>query len=192
MITFETFGERLRHARKTREFGQEQLSLQVGCSQGGVSRMEVRKAKSSEFSYDLALALNISPVWLITGRGDMDSGQSQASEPPSLEPEPPLLDPSHVAEHIASHNTPYRIKYGSDNNDPKIPEDSILTIEPRDQAHGEIGIYKVDGLVVVGRLVEGPPNDLLLFTNKDYPNLQLKNKNVEYWGRVRFFTKKVS
>lgn len=68
----EHFSDRLRHVRKERGLSQAELARASGLSQGAISSYETRNRKSTTGLIELAQALNVNPVWLITGTGDKE------------------------------------------------------------------------------------------------------------------------
>lgn len=66
-----TIGQRVRQARKARKLNQTQLADMIGVSQAAISELEVREDASSKHLIDIAGALDVNPVWLATGEGDM-------------------------------------------------------------------------------------------------------------------------
>ncbi|QDQ88180.1 helix-turn-helix domain-containing protein [Alcaligenaceae bacterium SJ-26] len=81
-----TFGSRLRHARKLRGLTQQQLARIAGLSQSAVGNYESDQRHSSRALIALASALNIDPRWLDSGRGTPPGSQQP---PPLKEPETP-------------------------------------------------------------------------------------------------------
>lgn len=76
-------GARLAEARERRAMTQEQLAERSGSNQARISVFERRNSRSTELLYDLAAALEVNPVWLLTGEGDswLDSAPPKASTP---------------------------------------------------------------------------------------------------------------
>lgn len=72
-ITFvKTFSERLRYARELRQLSQKQLAKAAHLSQGAISNYETRVRESSREVLRLAMALQVSPLWLQEGIDPMD------------------------------------------------------------------------------------------------------------------------
>lgn len=80
----EHFSDRLRHARTHRNLSQVALARASGLSQGAISSYETGTRKTTTGLIQLAQALEVDPIWLITGLGTMESGpESMAHEPVS-------------------------------------------------------------------------------------------------------------
>ena len=72
----EHFSDRLRHARLYRNLSQATLARASGLSQGAISSYETGTRKSTTGLIQLAQALEVDPIWLITGSGTMESGSA--------------------------------------------------------------------------------------------------------------------
>ena len=68
----EHFSDRLRRARTLRKLSQAQLGRASGLSQGAISSYETRARKATTELVPLAQALNVNPIWLLTGNGPME------------------------------------------------------------------------------------------------------------------------
>lgn len=68
----EHFSDRLRRIRKERKLSQAELARASGLSQGAISSYETGNRKSTTGLVELAQALKVNPVWLITGTGDRE------------------------------------------------------------------------------------------------------------------------
>ena len=70
------YGKRLKEARKRKGLSQEQLAKKSGVGQGSISKIERGDQDSSAYDIELALALDVSPLWLKKGakRLECDSG----------------------------------------------------------------------------------------------------------------------
>lgn len=68
-----SFADRLITARKARGLTQVELAKSVGVTQKAISLLEQGVAKSSSSTVQLAIALNIEPLWLAAGKGRMES-----------------------------------------------------------------------------------------------------------------------
>lgn len=90
------YGERLKKARKTRGLSQAELAEQSGVKQGSISKIERGDQEASSFDIDLAMALQISPVWLSKGLGEMELSNLPTTKPESNAehepPRPPVID----------------------------------------------------------------------------------------------------
>lgn len=65
------FSDRLRRIRKARRLSQTELARASGLSQGAISSYETGTRKSTGGIVALARALDVNPVWLLTGEGSM-------------------------------------------------------------------------------------------------------------------------
>lgn len=77
-MSMNTFGERLRWARKLRGLTQEQLAVQSGVPQGTISKAEREKQLSSKSTPQLAKALRVNAMWLATGDPDLAPKETAA------------------------------------------------------------------------------------------------------------------
>ncbi|MHA2782565.1 helix-turn-helix domain-containing protein [Vibrio harveyi] len=68
-----SFGERVRKARSLHnpKLNQYQLAERAGLKQSTISRIEKGDFQGSAKLVELASALNVSPIWLSTGEGEM-------------------------------------------------------------------------------------------------------------------------
>ncbi|MGD1335072.1 helix-turn-helix domain-containing protein [Vibrio harveyi] len=68
-----SFGERVRKARSLHnpKLNQYQLAERAGLKQSTISRIEKGDFQGSAKLVELAAALNVSPIWLSTGEGEM-------------------------------------------------------------------------------------------------------------------------
>jgi len=73
------FSDRLRRIRKERGLSQAALARASGLSQGAISSYETGTRKTTTGIIELAHALDVSPVWLLTGEGPMQSHADVAS-----------------------------------------------------------------------------------------------------------------
>lgn len=72
-LAVESIGERIRRARKARDYTQEELSLELGVSRNAVGMMERGSIRPSEENLDkLCSKLWINKHWLLTGQGNME------------------------------------------------------------------------------------------------------------------------
>lgn len=72
-LAVESIGERIRRARKTRGYTQEELSQELGVSRNAVGMMERGSIRPSEENLDkLCSKLWINKHWLLTGQGNME------------------------------------------------------------------------------------------------------------------------
>lgn len=78
-----------------RGWSQAALARASGLSQGAIASYENRSRKSTTGIIALAQALDVDPVWLHTGKGDM----APASRPPARD-EPSRLTPPQLRDHL--------------------------------------------------------------------------------------------
>lgn len=72
-LAVESIGERIRRARKSRGYTQEELSLELGVSRNAVGMMERGSIRPNEENLvKLCSKLWINKHWLLTGRGNME------------------------------------------------------------------------------------------------------------------------
>lgn len=67
-----TLAERLKWARERKGWGQEQLAAKAGVSQGTIGNAESGLRKKPRDLVAIAIALEVSPAWLETGKGTPD------------------------------------------------------------------------------------------------------------------------
>lgn len=66
-----TIGDRLRHVRKERGLSQAALAKAVGSRQSSINDIESGRNKTSIYLVKIAHILNVDPVWLENGAGDV-------------------------------------------------------------------------------------------------------------------------
>lgn len=94
-----TFGNRLRRARKLRKLTQAQLAQACGLSQGAIGNYEADSRRSAKEIFRIAEVLEVEPAWLAMGTGPMErqsapqisEGSSSAGAWPF-----PNLDPARI------------------------------------------------------------------------------------------------
>ena len=97
-----TFGNRLRHARKLRKLTQAQLARACGLSQGAIGNYEADSRRSAKDVFRIAEALDVDPAWLAMGAGSMERPDiPRVTEHGALAMAPapwpfPGVDPAHV------------------------------------------------------------------------------------------------
>jgi transcriptional regulator with XRE-family HTH domain len=67
-----TLAERLRYARNLRKLTQKELARRANVSQGAISNFENQLRYQPRDIFQLATALNVSPVWLLNGTPPME------------------------------------------------------------------------------------------------------------------------
>ena len=73
------FKDRLKKARKLAGLNQAELAQKIGVQQTSISDLERGKSKSTSFSTQIAHELGVSALWLATGKGEMNAGESSAT-----------------------------------------------------------------------------------------------------------------
>lgn len=63
-----SIGKRLRAARELRHMSQDELAAKAGVSQGAIHKIE-RFSVATKNPVEIAMALDVDPVWLATGKG---------------------------------------------------------------------------------------------------------------------------
>lgn len=64
-----SIGQRIREARKSANMTQQQLAAKSGIGQAALSELETGESNGSKYLASIAAALNVSALWLETGRG---------------------------------------------------------------------------------------------------------------------------
>lgn len=82
-------GERMRLERRKKKWSQEELARRVGVTQGLISQMENGTNDTSKYLTAIARALEVSPDWLESGKGD--PRRREVNVPISLH-YPPLIE----------------------------------------------------------------------------------------------------
>lgn len=72
-----TLGKRLKAARKSKGFTQQELEKLSGVSQQLISKIESEKIESTTEVFNLAEVLEVNAKWLATGNGEMN-GENRA------------------------------------------------------------------------------------------------------------------
>ena len=75
-----TFAERIKSARKQAGLTQKSLAECVNISQTAIHKLEAGNSSSSRRTVDIALACGVDPVWLHTGKGNMDASGLRAEK----------------------------------------------------------------------------------------------------------------
>lgn len=92
-----TLGSRLKKARSRKNLTQEKLAEIIGIKQQAIQRIEAGKVQNTCYSVQIAVALDVTPEWLILGHGNPTDRNpiNLAQEKAVLEAQPtgvPLLD----------------------------------------------------------------------------------------------------
>ncbi|WP_353614803.1 helix-turn-helix transcriptional regulator [Mangrovibacter phragmitis] len=74
----ETISQRLRKKREEMNLSQSQLAEMVGMTQQSLQAIEAGLTKRPRFIFELAMALNCDPHWLLYGKSD-DSKPSETA-----------------------------------------------------------------------------------------------------------------
>ncbi|MBM2884882.1 helix-turn-helix transcriptional regulator [Chromobacterium phragmitis] len=67
-----TVGERLRFIRKQRKLSQAQLAQRAGVGTSTIGSLECGKSRSSTLLPQIAVAVRANPIWLASGKGQME------------------------------------------------------------------------------------------------------------------------
>lgn len=84
-----TFGTRLREARKAANLTQKELAKKAGVSQTTISDAERGRNAGSTEAATLAAVLKVEPIWLTDGKGPRTRDQTEFKPPAINEPEAP-------------------------------------------------------------------------------------------------------
>lgn len=80
-----TYGNRLRAARKQKDWSQETLAKRANVGPGTISKIERGDQDASTYDIELALALGVQPIWL--KNGDPKHAPDWLSNPEEKEPD---------------------------------------------------------------------------------------------------------
>jgi len=78
--SIDTLGGRLRFKRKARGWTQQQLADKVGTSQAVIQKIENGKSLRPRNLNSIAMALGVSPAWLMFGKETIDTLSEEALE----------------------------------------------------------------------------------------------------------------
>jgi SOS-response transcriptional repressor LexA len=67
LVPLSTLATRLKKARRVRHVTQQKLADMIGIKQQAIQRIEASKVRSSTYIVPIALALEVSPIWLAGG-----------------------------------------------------------------------------------------------------------------------------
>lgn len=70
-----TLGERLKLARENKKLSQQEVASRAGMSQPTYYKIESGKTKRTTYIHELAQVLGVTPNWLSTGEGEMQTSQ---------------------------------------------------------------------------------------------------------------------
>ncbi len=76
-----TFSDRLKMAMDAANMSQEKLASIVGVTQPAIAKLVSGKAKSSRKALEIAMALRVSPEWLVNGTGDISKNIKDSNAP---------------------------------------------------------------------------------------------------------------
>jgi SOS-response transcriptional repressor LexA len=68
LLPISTLAIRLKKARRVRNVTQQELANRIGVKQQAIQRIEAGKVRSSTYIVTIALALQVSPIWLAGGQ----------------------------------------------------------------------------------------------------------------------------
>jgi transcriptional regulator with XRE-family HTH domain len=71
-----SIGSRIREARKLRAMSQKELATKIGIKQPSLSELETGESQGTTYLARIASALGVNPLWLETGKGSRDAGQT--------------------------------------------------------------------------------------------------------------------
>ena len=72
-----TFADRLKFARKLRRMSQADLAQRAGVAQSTIGNIEAGRGQSARDLASIAAALEVEPIWLHLGRGQMPNEQNE-------------------------------------------------------------------------------------------------------------------
>src|SRR5690554_1187631 len=70
-------GKRLKEARTQADLTQGQLAERVGMTQAAIGALETRDSQRSSKAAELADALGVSLLWLVSGKGPMNAEEAR-------------------------------------------------------------------------------------------------------------------
>lgn len=80
-----SIGSRIREARKARKWSQTELGTRCGLAQNTISELETGESQGTTYLARLASALEVSALWLETGKGVRDVTGTSFSPPGALD-----------------------------------------------------------------------------------------------------------
>ena len=112
-----TIAERLKDAREAAQLTQPELAARAGVSQGTIGNIESGLRKRPRELLSIAAALNVSPEWLETGKGQM---QATAKQPIDLENNPDYPSIRRVQFKLSAGISGFSVDYQSDMGNPLV------------------------------------------------------------------------
>lgn len=106
---------------------------------------------------------------------------------------PKLVNPNTLGAAVEKGEK-YRLLCNSDSNEPVIPSNSILTIDPKaTPTMGNFVVYAIDNKPIMGRYVFGAEEgEIIRFCNSDYSDIKIKGvKNCLFCGVITEYSKVV-
>lgn len=204
------FKDRLRHARKTRKMSQAKLAEAAGLDQTTISDLENGRSRSTGKSAEIALALNVDPLWLATGQGEMEPSGNVDSAPQPIRyyrypvvsqvvaghwdemamPYEPGAEQEHQTTGYRAHGRAFWLRVKGDSMTapqgvtPTIPEGTLVLIDPGvEAAPGKLVVARLEGdnEATFKKLVEDGGRRYLKALNPAYPLIEI-NGNCRIVG----------
>jgi transcriptional regulator with XRE-family HTH domain len=99
MVSLHTLSDRLVFALKERNVSQSELAQQIGISQQAIQYLCKGKLNHSKFTFEIAASLNISIVWLATGKGTMSPDENPYNQSITSQNKIPILSFEQIIEY---------------------------------------------------------------------------------------------
>ncbi len=112
-----TIAERLKDAREAAKLTQPELAAKAGVSQGTIGNIESGLRKRPRDLLSIAAALEVSPEWLETGKGQMKAGGKQ---PINLENNPDFPAIRRVKFKLSAGVSGFAVDYQEGNGNPLV------------------------------------------------------------------------
>lgn len=205
LYTMSKYGDRLKAARKMRGLTQSELGARAGgLTKSAISQLErgVSTSATVENNYLFAQELRINPLWLATGKGNMDDLQTDGFDPVRLiGVQVPVIEWGEIELTLKgakrARNSDYLIvperigkkafalRVAGDSMAPYFADGTFITVDP--DLTAKPGNYVIARVGVDGylfrRLVTDGSLQLLKPVNPDYETVKV-GKDVEIVGVV--------
>lgn len=185
MNDLDTLSKRLQHARRRLDLSKRDVARAAGISEPAYLKLERGDNKASAYIVQIAQALKVSPVWLSTGKGEINPGKIDAlvldSSVQNANNDPPIKKWSELLTDKGAGLFRYQMAGDSMAGAPplNIPHGSMLTIDI--DAAGQVGrvhLASVDGFPAFGVLQSHGPSMRLVPSNSAYNPIEISRDSL--------------